>query len=64
MRDDHRRARAEAPDRPECVLHRPNDDIDLAWGAPEVFRNAAACEAQGADREGLVDDQVAAEGVT
>ena len=64
VRDDHRRARAEAPDRANCVLHRPDDDVDLARGAPKMFRHAAARGAQGANRECLVDDQVAAEGVT
>ena len=60
VRADPVGAGAEAADGGEGVLHRADDDVDRRRRVAVVLGDAAARRAEGADRERLVDDQVAA----
>ena len=61
VRDDRRRARAEAADRAERVLERADEHVDRARRQVVVLGEAAPRRAERAERERLVDDQVEAE---
>ena len=61
VRDDRRRARAEAADRAERVLEGADEHVDRRRGETVVLGEAAPRRAERAERERLVDDEVEAE---
>ena len=64
MRDDPCRARAEAADGRERVLHRSDEHIDALWRHVVVLGDAAARLAHRSEGQRLVDDEIATKGIT